>query len=156
MFNLSSNEYITLRSSASSDLFSNTPYDFTNQLCTTLTFSNKTKVALSELHLTLNFRAEIDGQSKIKQIFILSDIVDDSIVGSSRLNILKVISVDIIKFATNTQVILFDNLFFYSLARNSINNIRIVITDTFGNILHPGTLTPLTKLDETFIVLKFK
>ncbi len=156
MFKLSSNEYVTLRSSANSDLFSNTPYDFTNQLCTTLTYSNKTKVALSEIHLTLNFRAEKEGQSKIKQIFILSDIVDDSIVGSSRLNILKVISVNIIKFPSNTQVILFDNLFFYPLARNSINNIRIIITDTFGTTLKPGKVIPLTNLDETFIVLKFK
>ena len=61
MFALSNNSYVTLRSSASKDLFSeNTPYNFTNQLCTTLNFSNKTKVALCEIHLPLNFRGDLE------------------------------------------------------------------------------------------------
>jgi len=156
MYTLSNNSYVTLKSNASKDLFSdNTPYNFTNQLCTTLNFSNKTKVALSEIHLPLNFRGDLE-QAKIKQIFILSDLVDDSIIGSSRSNILKVINVNTIKFPNSSQVILFENLFFYPLVRNSINNIKIIITDSFGNILKPGTRVELTKFDETFIVLHFK
>ena len=63
------------------------------------------------------------------------------------------ISVDTTKFPNNNQVILFENLFFYPLVRNSINNIKIIITDSFGKILLPEKLT---KFDETFIVLQFK
>ncbi len=155
MYHLSSNTYVTLRSNGSKDLFpENNPYDFANQFCTTLNYSNKTKVALSEIHLPLNFRY-ITEQANIKQIFILSDLVDDSIVGSSRLNILKVISVNTIKFPSNNQVELYKNLFFYPITQNSINNIRIKITDSNGNSLktHPDHLK---ELDETFIVLQFK
>src|SRR6266481_222480 len=89
-----SNSYVTLRSKDNLDLFSkNTPYEFTNQLCTTLNYENKTKVALSEIHFPLNFRFD-DKQLDINQIFILSDLVDDSIVGSTRLNILKVVTIN--------------------------------------------------------------
>ncbi len=154
MFNLSSNSIVTLKSSASLDLFSeNTPYNFTNQLCTTLNYSNKTKVALSEIHLPLNFK-DINAQKNIKQIFVLCDLVDDSIVGSSRLSILKVITVNPNIYFLNSQSELFQNLFFYPLTRNSINNIKIVITDGFGNILQNNS--KLTKFDETFVVLQFK
>ena len=154
MFSLTSNSYVTLRSKASVDLFSdNNPYSFTNQFCTTLNYSNKTKVALSEIHLPLNFRYDLE-QSKIREIFILCDLVDDSIVGSTRLNILKVLSVNLTKFPTNNQVELFKNLFFLPLAQNSINNIRIQITDSHGNIIKVGKA--LNKFEETFIVLQFK
>src|SRR6266851_2789377 len=154
MFNLSSNSIVTLKSSASLDLFSeNTPYNFTNQLCTTLNYSNKTKVALSEIHFPLNFK-DINAQKNIKQIFVLCDLVDDSIVGSSRLSILKVITVNPNIYFLNSQSELFQNLFFYPLTRNSINNIKIVITDGFGNILQNNS--KLTKFDETFVVLQFK
>src|SRR6266404_9589758 len=138
MYHLSSNTYITLRSNGSKDLFpENNPYDFANQFCTTLNYSNKIKVALSEIHLPLNFRY-ITEQAKIRQIFILSDLVDDSIVGSSRLNILKVISVNSVIFPASNQVELYDNLFFYPLTQNSINNIKIQITDSSGNLLKIG------------------
>ena len=155
MYAFSTNSYVTLRSNAGKDLFSdNNPYSFANQLCTTLNYSYKTKVALAEIHLPLNFRIDAT-QKKLRQIYILSDLVDDSIIGSSRLNILKVLSVDTVKSTSNCQVELFQNLFFYPLAQNSINNIRIQITDTSGKILkiQKGSLTDI---DETFIVLQFK
>src|SRR6267143_3836111 len=152
MFSLSSNKYVTLRSNSSKDLYlENYAYDFTNQLCTTLNYSNKTEVASAEIHLPLNFRQEKD-QKKLRQIFVLTDLIDDSIVGSSRLNILKVISVDLSTFVQEFQVELFQNLFFYPLAQNSINNIRIQITDPEGNILKTNK-TYLRPTDETFIVL---
>src|SRR6267143_171439 len=115
MYAFSTNSYITLRSNAGKDLFSdNNPYSFANQLCTTLNYSYKTKVALAEIHLPLNFRIDAT-QKKLRQIYILSDLVDDSIIGSSRLNILKVLSVDTVKSTSNCQVELFQNLFFYHL-----------------------------------------
>ena len=66
------------------------------------------------------------------------------------------INVNTIKFPNSSQVILFENLFFYPLVRNSINNIKIIITDSFGNILQLATKIELTKFDEIFIILQFK
>ena len=154
MFSLSSNTHVTLRSKANLDLFSdNTPYIFTNQFCATLNYNSKIRVALSEIHFPLNFRNDLK-QYDISQIFVITDLVDDSIVGNKRLSILKVITINKHKNPKkHSQAEIFQNLFFYPITRNSINNVTIKITDTNGNILNqskPG------KYDETFIVLNFK
>ncbi len=154
MQNLSANTYVTLRSNASGNLYSNTCYNFTNQLCTTLNFKDKTRVALSEIHLPLNFRLE-GKQGNINQILVQTDLVDDSIFGDSRLNILKLVTIDKNFYTYDTQVLLFKNLFFYPLSRNSFNNVTINITDTFGNVLNVNSAS-LSSVVETFVVLHFK
>ena len=157
MHNLSSNTHVTVRSNANEDLYpDNTCYNFTNQFCTTLNYRDKTKVALSEIHLPLNFRYNFESQDLINQIFILTDLVDDSIVGDSRLSILKVITVDKKLFPSNTQVLLFKNLFFYPITQNSINNITVRMTNVQGNILIENPKTITKDFDETFVVLQFK
>jgi hypothetical protein len=149
----SDNSLITLRSSANKDLYvENSPYKFTNQLCTTLNYKNKSQVALAELHLPMVFRKD-KTQLDINQLFVLCDIVDDTIVGSNRLNILKVVTVDKFLDVATSQWNTFENLFFYPLTRNSVNNIRIKIVTSMGKDLAAGTFTDV---DETFVVLKFK
>jgi hypothetical protein len=147
------NNLITLRSSSNvKDLYTdNTLYEFSNQLCTSINFRNRTRVALAEIHLPLNFRA-VD--KKAHEIFILSDIADDSIVGSERLNILRVMTIDKTLFTTTSQTKIFDNLFWYPLTRNSVNNIKIKIATSNSKVL-PLNGTALPE-EETFIVLKFK
>ncbi len=148
-----SKSIITLRSNVDKELYpNNNIYNFSNQLCDNLSFSNKTKVALCEIHLPLNFRFILE-QSKYREIFVLSDIVEESIVGSLRLNILKVITINNDKFPTNCQVELFSNLLFYDLKFSELNSINFQITDSWGSALRTDNET---KFDETFIVLKFK
>jgi hypothetical protein len=146
--------YITLRSTANKNLYpENTFYDFTNQLCTTLAFKSRTSVAVAEVHLPLNYKQN-KKQSDAVSILMFCDIVDDSIVGDTRLNLLKVITVDKTKTYLNAQRYSFPILFYLPLTRNSVNNIRIRFEDNQGNILKP--INPFNKEDETFVVLHFK
>ncbi len=145
--------FITLTSKANLDLYpKNNIYNFTNQFCTTLNFNSKSKVALCEIHLPLNFRF-VSEQEYLKEIFILSDLVNESFVGSSRFNILKVITIDKDKFPANCQVLFFDIFCFYSISQSSVTSVTFKITDTRGNILKTDKETDF---DETFIVLKIK
>jgi hypothetical protein len=146
------NNLITLRSRASSDVHNeNTLYVFSNQLCTSINFRNKTHVALAEIHLPLNFTK---AQSVINEVFILSDIVDDSIVGSERLSMLRILTIEKTIIETAAQCKTFQNLFWYPMTRNSVNNIKINIVSSTGDAL--TVHGPPPKEEETFVVLKFK
>jgi hypothetical protein len=153
----SETKYITLRSSANKDLFpNNTPYEFTNQLCTTLNLRNKATVAAAEIHLPLNFRInnKTFKVSDISQVLVLADIVDDSIIGDTRMNILKILTINKSKSANTAQYFADCNLNYFPLTRNSVNNIRIQIVSQLGDSLPPGL--DFKPTDETFIVLHFK
>jgi hypothetical protein len=148
--------YITLRSSANKDLYpENTRYDFTNQLCTTVNFKNRTSVAVAEIHLPLNYKG-LRPQQNFNTLLMFSDIVDDSIIGSARLNILKLVTVGQYKTYLDAETRTYQNLFYLPVTRNSLNNIRIRFEDNLGNILKEPLITFLRDTDETFIVLHFK
>jgi hypothetical protein len=150
------NDYVILRSRANKNLYpNNTFYDFTNQLCTSVAFKNKTSVALAELHLPLSYKKLQPTQPDVNTMLIFCDIVDDTIVGETRLNLLKVITVDLTKIHVNAELFSFPILFYMPLTTNSANNIRIRFEDNQGNILQPDK-SSFTDQDETFVVLHFK
>jgi hypothetical protein len=155
----SKSNYLTLRSGASKKLYpENTLYDFTNQLCTTIDFTRKSSVAVAEVILPLNFKKITKpDQSGLNTFIMFTDIVDDSIIGDARLNMLRVVSCDRMKSSKNAQVFSYPKLFYFPLTIKSVNNIRIRFEDNLGNvILSPKTDPDLKPYDETFVVLHFK
>jgi hypothetical protein len=150
---------LVVRSSAGTEtdgLFEkqNDPFKFTNQLCTSVHLKHKTQVAVARIHFPLSFRT-LATQSGINNLFVLSDIVDDNLVGDSRMNLLCIISIDKKKTSTSSQFVQFNNLVFHPIVKNPIHSIRIRIQDEKGvQIMHSDEKK--FENDETFIVLAFK
>lgn len=111
-------------------------------------------VALVEIHLPFNFR-DVPGQKFIKNLFVLTDLVDDSVLGSARANLIKLLRVDKKVVAKISVKYSPENLNYYPLNRNSFNDISVKITDTNFKVIETNNST-LVEEDETFIVLHFK
>ena len=118
--------YMFLSSDDSDDIFmDNKPYDFTTQIPFFMNMDSSWEIALAQI--------TIEGipDESLRQLFVCSNLVEESIVGCSQLRILRRILLN--QSSTSRENEIFISPFFIPVCLRSSNLVRIYITTRNGD-----------------------
>jgi hypothetical protein len=141
--------FIYLRSGASASLYEdNYQYNFCNQFQGRFGVHRGAKIGLAEIHLTFATTAPL-------RAFLVCDLVDDSLVGDTRANLLRYLDLTADNAFSDPRQVnrVFDRPQFYPIVKFQPNSARIALIDVDSG---EPLLKPATPLPETFVVLQFR
>ena len=150
-------KFLILRSKASKDLYpTNDAFDFKNQFAGRFRIRDDARVGLAEIRL------QYSKAKSPKNVIVISDIADDTVIGETRLNLIKIVDLSQGRSAQELTddyiTIAFERPHFFPTSKSLTNSVTITLLDLETGKPISALFKPeeITNFKETFVTLQFR